>query len=178
MKKILFLIPFIGIYSSLFAQAPTVTEVNATQTEGTKEVNINFQISGKVDEYGGDSMVYMEVWYKTSASETTWQKVQTLKHDVGYGFEGIPANSVDDGLGNLTPISFHAGMYGTNSMPKWMIWDAGVDAPGVQTDDAQIRIVAFYPKQGEFGGLKPEDQQVSGWDGNGDFGVGESASGN
>lgn len=178
MKKILFLIPFIGIYSSLFAQAPTVTEVNATQTEGTKDVNINFQISGKVDEYGGDSMVYMEVWYKTSASETTWQKVQTLKEDTGFGLQEVPANAFDDGFGNLTPVSFHAGMHGTVPSPKWVIWDAGVDAPGVQTDDAQIRIVAFYPKEDEFGGLKPEDQQVSGWNGIGDFGVGESASGN
>jgi len=81
MKKILLLLPIIGICSSLLAQAPKVENVVANQKEGTKFVIINADISGKDDPGGAvsGSMMYMEVWFKQTATETLWQKVSNLK---------------------------------------------------------------------------------------------------
>ena len=47
MKKILLLIPILGICSSLLAQAPQVLNVNANQVDGTKDVEINFDLTNK-----------------------------------------------------------------------------------------------------------------------------------
>ena len=71
MKKILFLIPLFGICSSLLAQAPTVTNVQAEQLQGTKDVAISFELTGKDSGGGTDSIVYGEFWFKETESKTT-----------------------------------------------------------------------------------------------------------
>jgi len=76
MKKILFLIPLIGICSSLLAQAPQVTNVQAQQTEGTKDVAISFELTGK------GYPVYGEVWFKENDSMTIWTKVSSIFSEI------------------------------------------------------------------------------------------------
>jgi len=70
MKKILFLIPLIGICSSLYAQAPQVTNVQAEQMQGTKDVQVSFELTGK-DSGSVTSSVYGEFWFKETESKTT-----------------------------------------------------------------------------------------------------------
>ena len=167
MKKILFLIPLIGICSSLLAQAPQVTNVQAEQLTGTKDVQVNFDLTGKPGGY----TCFIEIWFKSQSSQTQWQQVKSIAYDVGN----------PDGLQELTFDSYVESGFVvldkafTTSAGEWaqvksFTWNAGNDVPDIQTADAQIRIIAFYPKVDEVGNPHPEDQQVSGWDGIGDFG--------
>jgi len=114
---------------------------------------------------------FIEIWFKSESAQTQWQQVTSILTD---GFS-------PDGLQELTFESYdETGFFvqgkafttGVNDIPEFkdFIWKAGEDVPDIQTADAQIRIIAFYPKEDEFGNLHPEDQQVSGWDGIGDFG--------
>jgi len=180
MKKILLLLPIIGICSSLFAQAPKVENVNANQKEGTKFVIIKADISGKEDPGGafGGSMMFFEVWFKQSAAETTWQKVSNLS-EMANEFDDpstaseIAANESDDGFGGFQKVSYHLNGVGSALTSKVFVWNAGAESSEFQSSDAVIKIIAFYPKQdAEFGGEKPLDQQVSGWNGVGEFSVG------
>jgi len=174
MKKILFLIPLIGICSSLLAQAPQVTNVQAQQTEGTKDVAISFELTGKDSGDGTGSIVFGELWFKETESKTTWTKVST----VGFIDEFSPTfNSAnlmeydpDTGTNTSYPTIMLGGA-GVSPTTKNFIWKAGDDAPNINTADAKIRIIAFYPKMNEDGVTeKPGGDQVSGWDGIGDFG--------
>ena len=81
MKKILLLIPILGICSSLLAQAPQVLNVNANQVDGTKDVEINFELSNKAD-YSGELNV--EVWYRTSPDQTQWERAMSLWESADY----------------------------------------------------------------------------------------------
>jgi hypothetical protein len=179
MKKILILLPIIGIYSSLFAQAPKVENVNANQKEGTKYVIIKADISGKEDPGGfGAAPMYFEVWFKQTAAETTWQKVNNLKQlatefeDPDIAYE-LAANESDDGFGGMQKVSFHLTGVGSALTPLVFAWDAGAESSEFQSSDAVIRIIAFYPKIDEFGATpKPAFEQVSGWNGIGEFTLG------
>jgi hypothetical protein len=179
MKKILILLPIIGICSSLFAQAPVVQNINAEQKDGTKFVIIKADISGKDDPGGSPYGVPMniEVWFKQTAAETTWQKINNLKQmisetdDPGIASD-LAANESDDGFGGMQKVSFQVSGVGSALTPKVFAWDAGAESSEFQSSDAVIRIIAFYPKMDEFGSEKPADQQVSGWNGYGEFTLG------
>ena len=167
MKKILFLIPLIGICSSLLAQAPQVTDVQAEQLSGTKDVQVNFDLTGKPGGY----TCFIEIWFKSQSSQTQWQQVKSIAYDVGNpdGLQELTFDSYDESGFVVQDKAF------TTSAGEWaevksFTWNAGNDVPDIQTADAQIRIIAFYPKVDEVGNPHPEDQQVSGWDGIGDFG--------
>ena len=174
MKKILFLIPLIGICSSLLAQAPQVTNVQAQQTEGTKDVAISFELTGKDSGDGTGSIVFGELWFKETESKTTWTKVSTVGVIDEFSPTFNPANLMeydpDTGTNTSYPTIMLGGA-GVSPTTKNFIWKAGDDAPNINTADAKIRIIAFYPKMNEDGVTeKPGGDQVSGWDGIGDFG--------
>jgi len=178
MKKILILLPIIGICSSLFAQAPQVQNVNANQKEGTKFVIIKADISGKDDPSGfGGGQMYFEVWFKQTAAETTWQKVSNLS-EMAYEFDDpstateLAANEVDVGFGDFQKVSFHLNGVNSELTSKVFVWNAGSETSEYKSDDAIIKIIAFYPKTDEFGSPKPLSEQVSGWNGEGEFNVG------
>ena len=166
MKKILFLIPLLGICSSLIAQAPQVTNVQAQQMEGTKDVAVSFELTGKP----GASLCYIEVWFKSESASTQWQQVKSIP----YSPEGLQELTYDvwDESGSLTGQD-KAFTTGAADFPqnKSFTWNAGNDAPDINTQDARIRIIAFYPKMEEWGTAKATDQQKSGWNGKGDFGA-------
>ena len=174
MKKILFLIPLLGICSSLLAQAPTVTNVQAEQTQGTKDVAISFELTGKDSGGGTGSMIFGEVWFKESDSMTTWTKVSTVGSIDEYSGTFNSANMVDVDPETDTPIFYPTlwlGEAGLSPVPLNFIWKAGDDAPNINTSDAKIRIIAFYPKMLEDGVTeKPMSEQTSGWNGEGNFG--------
>ena len=180
MKKILLLLPIIGICSSLFAQAPQVQNVNANQKGGTKFVIVSADISGKEDPggAGGGSMMFMEVWFKQTAAETSWKKVSNLKElasvddDPNAAVELASNESFDPATGTYVKSSFHLNGIGSALTSKIFAWDAGAESSEYKSDDAIIKIIAFYPKKDEFGGDKPYNEQVSGWDGIGEFSVG------
>jgi hypothetical protein len=179
MKKILLLLPIIGICSSLFAQAPKVENVNANQKEGTKFVIITTDISGKDDPASpAGSMMYFEVWFKQTAAETSWHRVSNVK-EMWSAFDDpnianeLPSNEAYDPItGTNEKVSFHLGGVGAAMTPKVFVWDAGAEPAELKSDDAVIKIIAFYPKKDESGFEKPVEQQVSGWDGIGEFSVG------
>ena len=174
MKKILFLIPLLGICSSLLAQAPTVTNVQAEQVQGTKDVAISFELTGKDSGGGTGSIVYGEFWFKETESKTTWTKVSTVGSIDEFSGTFNSANMMeydpDTGTSTGYPTIF-LGEAGLSPAAKSFIWKAGDDAPNINTSDAKIRIIAFYPKMNEDGATeKPAAEQVSGWNGEGDFG--------
>jgi hypothetical protein len=183
MKKMLFLIPLLGICSSLFAQAPQVTNVQAEQIPGTKDVAISFELTGKDDGVGSGHPVHGEVWFKENDSMTTWTKVSSIYSEIEVG-DWQPANLTDfdpaTGTTTATHSSIHIGMAGLSPITPSFMWKAGDDAPNINTTDAKIRIIAFYPKMNEFDATeKPAAEQVSGWNGEGDFGAsGGSPDGN
>jgi len=144
MKKILFLIPLLGICSSLFAQAPQVTNVQAEQIVGTKDVQVSFELTGKP----GASLCFIEVWFKTDSAQTQWQQVKSIPY-APEGLQEVPYDILDEG-GN--PIGQDkAFTTGATESPqnKMFTWNAGNDAPDISTQDARIRIIAFYPKVDE-----------------------------
>jgi len=168
MKKILFLIPLIGICSSLLAQAPQVTDVQAEQLSGTKDVQVNFDLTGKPGAY----TCFIEIWFKSESAQTQWQQVKSIAYDVGNpdGLQEILFDSWDEFGNPAGQDKVFTTSAGEWAQVKSFIWNAGNDVPDIQTADAQIRIIAFYPKVDEVGNPHPEDQQVSGWDGIGEFG--------
>ncbi len=170
MKKILFLIPLLGICSTLLAQAPTVTNVQAEQTQGTKDVAISFDLTGK----DSGSPVYGEVWFKETESKTTWTKVSTVGSiDEFYGtFNSANLLESDPETGTETFYpTLWLGEAGLSPVAKNFIWKAGDDAPNINTADAKIRIIAFYQKMlGDGVTPKPMSEQTSGWNGEGNFG--------
>jgi hypothetical protein len=174
MKKILFLIPLLGICSTLLAQAPTVTNVQAGQTQGTKDVAISFELTGKDSGGGTGSIVYGEFWFKETESKTTWTKVSTVGSIDEFSGTFNSANMMeydpDTGTSTGYPTIF-LGEAGLSPAAKSFIWKAGDDAPNINTSDAKIRIIAFYPKMLEDGVTeKPMSEQTSGWNGEGNFG--------
>ena len=173
MKKILFLIPLLGICSSMLAQAPTVTNVQAEQTQGTKDVAISFELTGKDSGGGTGSMINGEVWFKESESKTTWTKVSSVGTIDQYSGTFTSANlsewNPDTGTDTLYP-TFDLGEAGLSPVTKSLIWKAGDDAPNINTSDAKIRIIAFYPKMLDEATSKPMSEQTSDWNGEGDFG--------
>jgi len=173
MKKILFLIPLWGICSSLLAQAPQVTNVQAQQIAGTKDVSISLQLTGKLDESGFDHPVYGEVWFKEIESMTTWTKVSSISGETAPGtIESLNLFEYNPDTGeNVSYPTIVLGEIGDAPKTKTLTWKAGDDAPNINTSSAKIRIIAFYPKMNEDGVTeKPVADQVSGWNGEGEFG--------
>jgi hypothetical protein len=173
MKKILFLIPLLGICSTLLAQAPTVTNVQAEQTQGTKDVTISFELTGKDSGGGTGSWIYGEVWFKESDSMTTWTQVSSVgAFDAPSGtFMSANLNAWNDDTSTYTDYpTITLGEAGLSPVTRNFIWNAGDDAPNINTADAKIRIIAFYPKTEEWGTEKPAAEQTSGWNGEGNFG--------
>ena len=158
MKKILLLLPIIGICSSLFAQAPKVENVQAQQSEGTKDVQINFECSAKVEA----PYLNLEVWFRESLGQTQWERAMSLSKADG---TTMMFNSDWDDVNQEDVVYSHRleGLSDTLQFQS-LIWDAGADAPDVSTGEAQIRVIAFYDKTDEFGSVSPS-AQVSGWDG-------------
>ena len=161
MKKILLLIPILGICSSLLAQAPQVLNVNANQVDGTKDVLIQFEITNKTDYYG---QLNVEVWFRTSPDQTQWERAMSLWQD---SVSELPNNIDWDAEAQQDVIYSHripAG--GDVAETRSIYWKAGDDAHDVKTDQAQVRVIVFYTKEGPegAGGPTPKDQ-VSGWDG-------------
>ena len=174
MKKILFLIPLLGICSSLLAQAPTVTNVQAEQVQGTKDVAISFELTGKDSGGGTGSIVYGEFWFKETESKTTWTKVSSVGFFDEFSGTFMSANlsvwNPDTGTYTDYP-TISLGEAGLSPAAKSFIWKAGDDAPNINTSDAKIRIIAFYPKMLEDGVTpKSMSEQTSGWNGEGNFG--------
>jgi len=174
MKKILFLIPLLGICSSLLAQAPTVTNVQAEQVQGTKDVAISFELTGKDSGGGTGSIVYGEVWFKETESKTTWTKVSTVGSIDEFSGTFNSANMLESDPETGTETFYPTlwlGEAGLSPVPLNFIWKAGDDAPNINTSDAKIRIIAFYPKMLEDGVTpKSMSEQTSGWNGEGNFG--------
>ena len=174
MKKILFLIPLLGICSTLLAQAPTVTNVQAEQTQGTKDVTISFELTGKDSGGGTDSTVLSEFWFKETESKTTWTKVSTVGSIDEFSGTLNSANMIESDPETGTETFYPTlwlGEAGLSPAAKSFIWKAGDDAPNINTSDAKIRIIAFYPKMLEDGVTeKPMSEQTSGWNGEGNFG--------
>ena len=177
MKKILILLPIIGICSSLFAQAPVVQNINAEQKDGTKFVIIKADISGQDDPATFSTKpMYFEVWFKLTAAETTWQRINNLREMISETDDPdlaseLPANEYYNGI-EYQKVSFHLNGVGSGLTYKVFAWDAGATSSEFQSSDAVIRIIAFYPKKDEYGNEKPSDQQVSGWNGIGEFTLG------
>ena len=177
MKKILILLPIIGFCSSLFAQAPVVQNIIAQQKEGTKFVIITADISGK-DEGGFAAPMFIEVWFKPTVTETTWHKVSNLSgmanefDDPSSAVELTGGESFDSVSGTYQKVSFQLNEVGSAIVKKVFVWDAGAESGEVKSDDAVIKIIAFYTKKDEFGTENPMEQQVSGWDGIGEFNLG------
>jgi hypothetical protein len=174
MKKILFLIPLLGICSSLLAQAPTVTNVQAEQVQGTKDVAISFELTGKDSGGGTGSIVLGEFWFKETESKTTWTKVSSVGSFDEFSGTFMSANlsewNPDTGTYTDYPTIL-LGEAGLSPAAKSFIWKACDDAPNINTSDAKIRIIAFHPKMNENDATeKPLGEQVSGWNGEGDFG--------
>jgi len=158
MKKILLLLPIIGICSSLFAQAPKVENVNAQQSVGTKDVQINFQCSAKA----GTPSLNLEVWFRENLSKTQWTRASSLsKADGTY----LATNAEVEAATGIETIYSHRLDGITEALEtKTLIWNAGTDAPDVSTSEAQVRVIAFYDKIDEYGTMTPS-AQVSGWNG-------------
>ena len=177
MKKILILLPIIGICSSLFAQAPVVQNINAEQKEGTKFVIITTDISGK-DDAGLAAPMFFEVWFKQTAAETAWRKVSNLSgmanefDDPSSAVELTGGESFDPVSGTYQKVSFQLNEVGSALVKKVFVWNAGAESEEFKSDDAVIKIIAFYPKKDEFGTENPMEQQVSGWNGIGEFSLG------
>ena len=158
MKKILLLLPIIGICSSLFAQAPKVENVNAQQSVGTKDVQINFQCSAKA----GTPSLNLEVWFRENLSKTQWTRASSLsKADGTY----LATNAEVEAATGIEIIYSHRLDGITEALEtQTLIWNAGTDAPDVSTSEAQVRVIAFYDKIDEYGTMTPS-AQVSGWNG-------------
>jgi hypothetical protein len=158
MKKILLLLPIIGICSSLFAQAPKVENVNAQQSVGTKDVQINFQCSAKA----GTPSLNLEVWFRENLSKTQWTRASSLsKADGTY----LATNAEVEAATGIETIYSHRLEGITEALQtQTLIWNAGTDAPDVSTAEAQVRVIAFYDKFDEYGTPTPS-AQVSGWNG-------------
>jgi len=172
MKKILFSIPLLGICSTLLAQAPTVTNVQAEQVQGTKDVSIQAEFTGKNEGPDG-AMVHGEVWFKENEAMTTWTKVSSIHGELTPGnlqalnlFEWNPDTAQSEAYPTID-----LGQISDTPVSKTLVWKAGDDAPNINTSDAKIRIIAFYPKMLEDGVTeKPMSEQTSGWNGEGNFG--------
>jgi hypothetical protein len=183
MKKILFIIPLLGICASLLAQAPTVKNVQAEQIAGTKDVNIQAEFTGKlVGEYG--AFVLGEVWFKKDEADINWVQVQSLYGELapGGGIQPLNMSEYDPGTGetNVYP-TIDLGEISDATVSRTLTWKAGDDAPNINTSSAKIRIIAFYLKMEDDGVTpKPFSEQISGWNGEGDFGGsgGSSSDGN
>lgn len=177
MKKILLIIPIIGICSSLLAQAPKVENVDANQKEGTKCVIIKADLSGK----GSEPMAYCEVWFKLNPSDTQWLRVDNLKtlynefEDPNTAPE-LPANEGYDS-GTSVKLSYHINGLTEAPSQKIFVWDAGAQSSDYQSENAIVKVILFYPKKDEFGTPEPSDQQSSGWDGFGVFSASSAAGG-
>ena len=160
MKKILLILPILGTCSYLFGQAPEIN-VHAMQEQGTKDVFIEFNASGKE----GENELYYEVWFRQN-SAFDWSQVSSLEN----AFDASPVDAVEgDFNGEWKRFSYKRGLTPWMEMVN-LRWKAGIDVPDISSQDAQIRIVGFYPKKDEFGSLLTQDQQVSGWNGIGEFG--------
>jgi hypothetical protein len=158
MKKILLLLPIIGICSSLFAQAPKVENVQAQQVVGTKDVQITFQCSAKA----GVSSLNFEVWFRENLAQTQWGRAFDLrKVDDTWFFEN---NDFNPDTGNSTIYSHKLDGITEALETQTVVWKAGIDAPDVSTSEAQVRVIAFYEKTDEYGTVTPS-AQVSGWNG-------------
>ena len=138
--------------------------VNAQQIPGTKDVHISFDISSRP----GESKLNLEVWFKEGASSSSWTKVGSVM-DVGTGME-LAANTSTDEFGNETLHSLLIDGVTETLSNRDLNWFAGIDAPDVNTQDARIKLIAFYDKYNEDGIKLPNDQQVSGFDGVDDSG--------
>jgi hypothetical protein len=173
MKKILFLIPLLGISTSLLAQAPTVTNVQAEQVQGTKDVSIQAEFTGKIDGIYG-AIVHGEVWFKENEAMTTWTKVSSIHGELTPGSGNLQALNLTeynpDTAQDETYPTIDLGQIGDAPESKTLVWKAGDDAPNINTSNAKIRIIAFYPKQDSNGVIKPMSEQTSGWNGEGNFG--------
>ena len=174
MKKILFLIPLIGICSSLLAQAPQVTNVQAEQVSGTKDVEVSFDLTGKPGAYS----CFIEIWFKSESVETQWQQVTSISSVPPDGLDELTYDFYDEFGTFLEQRKAFTTSVSDFSQYKNFTWKAGEDVPDIQTADAQIRIIAFYPKMTEWATEKPPAEQVSGWDGIGDFGGSGGTPGN
>ena len=160
MKKILLLIPILGICSSLLAQAPQVLNVNANQVDGTKDVLIEFEITNKA-EYTEE--LHVELWYRTSPDQTQWERAMSLWQD---SVSELPNNIDWDAEAQQDVIYSHRIPAGSEAPSvRNIYWKAGDDAHDVKTDQAQVRVIVFYTKEGPDGAAPTPKDQVSGWDG-------------
>jgi hypothetical protein len=160
MKKILLLIPILGICSSLLAQAPQVLNVNANQVDGTKDVLIEFEITNKA-EYTEE--LHVELWYRTSPVQTQWERAMSLWQD---SVSELPNNIDWDAEAQEDVIYSHRIPAGSDApSARNIYWKAGDDAHEVKTDQAQVRVIVFYTKEGPDGAAPTPKDQVSGWDG-------------
>lgn len=155
----------------MLAQPPTVTNVQAEQIAGTKDVSIQAEITGKLEgAYGGP--VLGEVWFKENEADNNWIKVSSIYGEIDPGAIqriNLSDHNPDTGETNYFP-TIYFGEIGNAPVSKTLTWKAGDDAPNINTSSAKIKIIAFYPKKDEANVPKPDSEQTSGWNGEGDFG--------
>jgi len=151
-----------------------VTNVQAEQVQGTKDVSIQAEFTGK-KEGAYDAMVHGEIWFKENEAMTTWTKVSSIYGELTPGSGNLEALNLmewnpDTAQDELYP-TIDLGQIGDTPQSKTLVWKAGDDAPNINTSNAKIRIIAFYPKMLEDGVTeKPMSEQTSGWNGEGNFG--------
>jgi len=130
------------------------------------------QISPVKKEEAFDATVHGEIWFKENEAMTTWTKVSSIHGELTPG--NLQALNLFEWNPDTAQTEFYPtidlGQIGDTPVSKTLVWKAGDDAPNINTSNAKIRIIAFYPKVDEFGTVKPISQQTSGWNGEGNFG--------
>ena len=186
MKRILLLLPIIGICSSLFAQAPTVINITAEQRAGTKYIEFSADITGKTGD-GISNRINVEFWFKGDIYDAgaQWVKISEIQsinfagEDAEYATQLFKneSNEIDPSTGLYKAASFQIPDIIDAPINKIFLWDAGKESDNFSSANAQIKIIAFYTKRDEFNSEKPSAEQVSGWDGIGEFDLGGSSGG-
>lgn len=130
--------------------APEVLDVHAEQSPGSKDVWVNYWLQY---EDAKSSEVFIEIWFRESMTQLQWSRCMSIK-------SSYP---------NMTSVQPYGTTIGhkmnQSAVRASFTWDGGAEKPNLQTENAQIRIIAFYPKKDQYDAVLPEDQQNSGWDG-------------
>ena len=133
--------------------------VNANQIEGTKDVEIKFDLTSRSD--AGE--LNLETWFRTDPNQSQWERAYTLT---------LPVNEEWDVEANEYIIYSHRIAPGSDiAENRSFVWQAGDDAPDIKTEQAQVRVIVFYTKEGLDGAASTAKDQVSGWDGFDDQGT-------
>ena len=68
-------------------------------------------------------------------------------------------------------------MIGPAVEPKIFAWDAGKQSENFKSNNAKIKLLRSIPEKDEFNTPRPDSEQVSGWNGTGEFSLGGTTPG-